>query len=142
MKSIKSDGFEVGFGKPPKATKFRKGRSGNRKGRELGSENMLAVFRRHAMRRVKVRSSDGSSKTLSVAEAILAKNYQEAMKGNDTCMSNIMKLAELGGEFFERNDSKVVGKPLFFPESGGSLEELMKEMGSEIIHVGRPQTDD
>ncbi len=37
---------DVGYGKPPKATRFRKGRSGNPKGRQRGDENLLSVFKR------------------------------------------------------------------------------------------------
>jgi len=142
LASSKSDNYEVGYRKPPKATRFRKGRSGNPRGRKLGSENFLAIFKRQAMRRVKIKASGETSKTLTVAEAIIAKNYQEALKQDERAMSNIMKLAEVGGEFLDRTDAKVMGGYIFMPEPATSIEELLEEMGSSIIKVGRSQTDD
>jgi hypothetical protein len=140
MKSAGSDNYEVGYRKPPMATRFRKGQSGNPRGRKRASENFLAIFKRHAIRRVRIKASDGTSKTLSVAEAIITKNYQEALKQDETAMANVLKLAELAGEFQDRTDPKVMGGYIFMPEKA-SLEELLEEMGSSIVKVGR-QTDD
>jgi hypothetical protein len=45
---------DVGYGKPPKATRFRKGRSGNPKGRQRGDENLLSVFKRMVTKRIRI----------------------------------------------------------------------------------------
>ena len=36
--------YDVGYGKPPVETRFRKGRSGNPKGRGKGSRDFATVF--------------------------------------------------------------------------------------------------
>jgi hypothetical protein len=36
--------YEVGYGKPPKRSRFRKGVSGNRKGRPKGKRNFVTVL--------------------------------------------------------------------------------------------------
>jgi hypothetical protein len=64
---------DVGYGKPPKATRFRKGRSGNPKGRPSGDENLLSVFKRMAMKRIKIREGD-KSRTVTMADAIILQN--------------------------------------------------------------------
>ena len=63
-KSAPGHDDEVGYGKPPKANRFRKGQSGNPKGAQrVRSENVLPIFKRLAMKRVKV-NIDGAVKTL------------------------------------------------------------------------------
>lgn len=140
MRSTKPESYEVGYGKPPKATRFRKGQSGNPRGRKRASENFLAIFKRHAIRRVRIKASDGTSKTLSVAEAIITKNYQEALKQDETAMANMLKLVELAGEFQDRSDPKSVGRPLFMPASDGDLDALLAEMGASRVEIPSPRT--
>ena len=105
---------DVGYGKPPKATRFRKGRSGNPKGRPSGDENILSVFKRMATKRIKLREGD-TWRTITMAEAIILQNYRAALQKDQSAMSNIMRLAEESGELIDRTDVKQVGKPGFFP---------------------------
>ena len=39
--SAADSGYEVGYGKPPKANQFRKGRTGNPRGKRRGEENLV-----------------------------------------------------------------------------------------------------
>jgi hypothetical protein len=41
---LTSPPYNVGYGKPPVQTRFRKGQSGNPKGRGKGSRNFATVF--------------------------------------------------------------------------------------------------
>ena len=94
---------EVGYGKPPKATRFRKGRSGNPKGRQSGDENLLSVFKRMATKRIKIREGD-KSRTITMADAIILQNYKAALQKDQIAMSNIIRLAEESGELIDRTD--------------------------------------
>jgi hypothetical protein len=38
------DDYEIGFGKPPRSTQFKKGQSGNRHGRPPGTKNMNTLL--------------------------------------------------------------------------------------------------
>ncbi len=133
--------YEVGYGKPPKAGRFRKGQSGNPKGRKPSEENFLSIFRRLATRRIKA-NIDGAPRTLTLAEAIIAKNYQAALQGDQIAMGNILKLVDLAGEFQDWSDPKVMGRPIFMPERSKSIEEFLAESGAGVVKIGGLQTDD
>jgi len=66
---------DVGYGKPPKATRFRKGRSGNPRGRRRGDENLLSVFQRLVTKRIKIREGD-KTRTITMADAIICKTIR------------------------------------------------------------------
>ena len=106
--------YDVGYRKPPKAGQFRKGRSGNPRGRKPSEENFLSIFKRLAARPVKV--NDGEKvRTMSFAEAIILQNYKAAVQKDPIAMGNMLRLAEQAGEFKDWNDPKVVGLPIVMP---------------------------
>jgi hypothetical protein len=100
---------EVGYGKPPKANQFRKGRSGNPRGKRQGEENIVSAFKRHVLKRVRIKDQ---TRTITLAEAVILKNYNAALQKNPFAMSNIFRLAEASGEFVDRTDAKQVGSQL------------------------------
>ena len=119
---------DVGYGKPPKATRFRKGRSGNPKGRQRGDENLLSVFKRMVTKRIKIREGD-KSRTITMADAIILQNYKAALQRDQIAMSNIIRLAEESGELIDRTDVKQVGRPAFFPIRAKNMTEFLAEFG-------------
>ena len=122
---------EVGYGKPPKATRFRKGRSGNPKGRPGGDENLLSVFKRLATKRIKVREGE-KSRTITMADAVILQNYKAALQKDQIAMSNILRLAEESGELIDRTDVKQVGMPAIFPVKAKSIEEFLARFGRTV----------
>jgi len=128
---------DVGYGKPPKATRFRKGRSGNPKGRQRGDENLLSVFKRMAIKRIKIREGD-RWRTITMADAIILQNYKAALQKDQIAMSNIIRLAEESGELIDRTDVKQVGRPAAFPIKSKNMEEFLAEFGRKIGSNSRP----
>jgi hypothetical protein len=125
----KPDAFsEVGYGKPPKATRFRKGRSGNPKGRARGDENLLAVFKRLASKRIKIKEDD-KWRTITLADAIILQNYKAALNRDQIAMGNIIRLAEDAGEFVDFADAKQVGRPLLAPVRAKNMHEFLAKFG-------------
>lgn len=72
---------EVGFGKPPKHTRFTKGRSGNPKGRPRGSRNASTLLDEALKERVTV-SENGRRKKVTKLEAILKQLVNRAAGGD------------------------------------------------------------
>jgi hypothetical protein len=116
--------YDVGYGKPPKANQFRKGRTGNPRGKKRGEENLISAFKRHVLKQVKIKDGD-QVRTITLAEAVILKNYSAALQKNSLAMSNIYRLAEDAGEFTDFTDAKQVGKPLFVPDKKLTIEEFL-----------------
>ena len=123
--------YEVGYGKPPKANQFRRGRTGNPRGKKPGEENMISAFKRHVQKRVKI--DDGNRIYMTtLAEAVILKNYSAALQKNPVAMSNMFRLAEASGEFVDRADAKQVGRPIAVPIRSKNMEEFLAEHGRKI----------
>lgn len=120
--------YEVGYAKPPKATRFRKGRSGNPRGRNRGDENLMTIFKRIVSKRIKVRTGD-KIETMTLAEAVILKNYKATLQKNPLAMGNMFRLAEESGEMIDMTNAEVVGKPIAIPQRPASVEEFLAEFG-------------
>jgi hypothetical protein len=128
-KNTSSDSpYTVGYGKPPKANQFRKGRTGNPRGKRKGEENITSAFRRHVLKRVKIKDGD-TPRTITLAEAVILKNLNAALQKDPVAMGNIFRLAEESGEFVDRTDAKQVGRPFGVPEQVATMEEFLAQFG-------------
>ena len=83
--------YEVGYGKPPRHTRFRPGRSGNPKGRPRAAKSLNTIVRENLTQKVAVRTPAGEKK-ISRIEAVLHKAVEQAMKGNPRAMVELIKL--------------------------------------------------
>jgi hypothetical protein len=73
--------YEVGWGRPPKHTRFQPGQSGNPKGRKRGSKNITAFLATELEGKVEVRQN-GKVRLLTVAQAIVKRIIADALSGN------------------------------------------------------------
>ncbi|MGZ9082896.1 MAG: DUF5681 domain-containing protein [Rhodoplanes sp.] len=72
---------EVGYGRPPRAHRFKPGQSGNPRGRPKGAKNEATILRAILKRKIAVREG-GRARKMTVLEAILLRFTEEALKGN------------------------------------------------------------
>ena len=84
--------YDVGFGKPPKHTCFRKGTSGNPKGRPKGTRNLATILER-ALREKVVINENGVRKTITKFEAALKQLVNKAACGDLAAMRQLSALA-------------------------------------------------
>jgi hypothetical protein len=64
------DGYEVGYGKPPRDTCFKKGQSGNSRGRPRGSKNLRTLLN-EALNELVVVTEEGGLRKITKREAII-----------------------------------------------------------------------
>lgn len=82
-------GYEVGYGKPPEDTRFRKGQSGNPRGRPKGAKNKLPALNEERMKTIILEEAyrtitvrDGTRNiTVPIAQAVLRSLAVNAVKG-------------------------------------------------------------
>ncbi|MDE0589078.1 DUF5681 domain-containing protein [Halocynthiibacter sp. C4] len=73
--------YEVGYRKPPKSTRFKKGQSGNTRGRPRGAKGFNASLQKELERKVPVREG-GREVRLSKAQIAAKRLAEKAMKGD------------------------------------------------------------
>jgi hypothetical protein len=73
--------LEVGYGRPPRAYRFKKGESGNPNGRPKGAKNESTILRELLSRKIDIRQGDKSRK-VTILEAILTRFTEDALNGN------------------------------------------------------------
>ena len=84
--------YDVGFGKPPRHTRFRKGTSGNPKGRPRGTRNLATVLERTLKEKVVINES-GIRKTVTKLEAAVKQLVNKAASGDLVAMRQLSSLA-------------------------------------------------
>lgn len=72
---------EVGYGKPPKSTQFKPGKSGNPNGRPKGPGNLHKMLAKHAAKKVTV-LENGVEKKMPKLDVVISAMYNKAAKGD------------------------------------------------------------
>jgi Family of unknown function (DUF5681) len=83
--------YEVGHGKPPKSTQFKKGQSGNPKGRPKGSKNFATVYHKVGREFVTVKEN-GRTRRLTKQEAIARRFTNAALTGPDRAIRDYVNI--------------------------------------------------
>jgi Family of unknown function (DUF5681) len=73
--------YEVGYGKPPRHTRFEPGRSGNPRGRPPGAKNMKTLLSK-ALNELVIVTEDGGRRKVSKREAIVTQLVNRSAKAD------------------------------------------------------------
>jgi len=87
------DDYEVGYGRPPKHTRFQKGQSGNPKGRPKGRRNFATELEEVLEAPVPV-TQNGAKAHVSSRQAVLYRLRERALNGDIGPMKQFLELAE------------------------------------------------
>lgn len=91
-----NDNYEVGYGKPPKETRWKKGQSGNGNGRPTNAQKekkFWDTFLEISKQLVTINNA-GKKEQMELREALIHKLYNEGMKGNMQALKTVMQYLE------------------------------------------------
>lgn len=88
--------YEVGFGKPPVHSQFKKGQSGNVRGRPKGKQNLVTVINRALNEKIQI-VEKGRRKSITKLEAAVKQLCNKAAQGDARSIQQVMSLGDLIG---------------------------------------------
>jgi hypothetical protein len=104
------DDDEAGYGKPPKSGMFKKGQSGNPKGRPKGVKNFQTELCSVLRSKVTVTEA-GKPKSVSTVEAALMRLREKALKGDQRALEILLGYArESSGASDARSRERKLSK--------------------------------
>jgi hypothetical protein len=138
----KKGDYEVGYGRPPKKTQFKKGKSGNPKGRPKRRLDVASTLERTLAEQIAIKDGE-QMQEMSAGEAVLYKQVRKAMKGDQTAFDLVMRQAQRHGLLREeprRDNSRgpklVIGPPMSVEEweEAARKQQAASKIASEKLY--------
>jgi hypothetical protein len=125
--------YEIGYGKPPRESRFQKGVSGNPKGRPGGSRNLASAVLRESRKKVAINDSRGR-REITKLEAALMQLANRSAQGDLRATREFIPLVE------KSEESTAAGAgPLAFAELDQKmLESLQRRLSSSQPESTKP----
>jgi hypothetical protein len=123
--------YETGYGKPPANTRFKRGQSGNSKGRPKGSRGFVSIFNRTLKERLTI-NEGGRRKVISKLEGIFKQLVNRAVSGDTNSLRLIMPLLQLLEQ--QANDQHKAAEHV--EEADGEMIAAVQEELVEIYKNG------
>ncbi len=79
------DKYDIGYGKPPKKTRFKPGQSGNPRGRPKESKNTISILKKELDERISLREGD-KQLVITKRQAMLRHLINKAVQGDTRAM--------------------------------------------------------
>src|SRR5580698_3407993 len=124
----------VGYGKPPDNTRFKKGVSGNPKGRPKGSRNVAAVFAKTLREKVVI-NEHGQRKTISKLEAAIKQFVNKAASGDLRALQMLVALAR-------EAETREVSPSADHSPLGEFDQKVMQSIMSRFQNPSQPKGDE
>ena len=86
--------YDVGYKKPPKPTQFKKGKSGNLKGRPKGAISLKSVLDEELSAPMVVKEQ-GKARKITRTEALVKRLISDALNGKPKAMTDVLRLISL-----------------------------------------------
>ena len=89
--------YEIGYRRPPKATQFKSGASGNPRGRPKGSKN-FATLLEQALSELVVVNEGGRRKKVSRMQAMVMRLVSDALQGDQKSFLTLVEVMRKTGQ--------------------------------------------
>jgi hypothetical protein len=119
---------KVGYKRPPKHHQFKKGCSGNPKGRPRGRKSLPNALQEILDETVPV-TVEGRPTRMSLKEALVSSAVKRALKGDKGAMDFVLFLAEKTGRLDDSSQITEAGL-IILPERAATYEEWEAEHGA------------
>jgi len=119
MPDNRDSDYQVGYGKPPQHTRFKKGESGNPAGRPKGTKNLTTLFEKELKQRVVV-TENGRRRSITKQEAMVKHLVNKAVSGDRVLMQLLLEEIRL-------LEARAASSP-----SGTNLDEADREVMRQI----------
>ncbi len=116
---------EVGYARPPMHSRFKKGRSGNPKGRPRGSGSIATITNKILGEKVSVREGD-KVWLISKMEAIVRGLSLKALKGDQKAIATVLALAQEHIQSEEQPESRSITIEFVSPDESRSALDHSK----------------
>lgn len=92
--------YEIGYRRPPANNQFKKGKSGNPKGRPKGSKNFLTLLEQELEQTIIV-NENGKKKVITRMQAMVKRMVADALQGNLKSLLALVEILRKSGKFEE-----------------------------------------
>jgi Family of unknown function (DUF5681) len=127
---------QIGYSKPPKSSQFKKGQSGNPKGRPKGSVDMATLFEKTIRQKVTI-IENGRSRVVIKAEAMFLQMVNKAAKGDMNATNEVRYWSQRFDDF-----PKIAGPgPVLHESDETVMEGMIKRMQEANILESKSATN-
>lgn len=143
MSDASNEDYEVGYGKPPKSTRFKKGQSGNPRGRPKKLASTVAGQVSRLMGEQYSARVNGEVVSMTGEEMIARRLMENALKGDAKAFEKVHQLANQHQADIERIAQAAQGpRPLIveFVHAKIPEEECYKKPGERINYIKEKNT--
>lgn len=99
--------YKIGYKQPPKERQFKKGKSGNSKGRPKGSKNFLTMLEKELGQSIVV-NENGKKKTISRLEAMVKRIVAGALQGDPKALITLVDILRRTGQFAQAEPAALL----------------------------------